>query len=158
VSDFSEQPGRDDDAGDMPVPSAAFARDLGGLFPSDVAADARVDAAVLRMAGRGSLRRRLTRRTFQWGASAAAIAAALLLAVRLVHPPASTPAGVVAFSPAGIDHGGRVTILDAFYVARQLRDGRPPDKSWDVNHDGVVDQKDVDALARQAVRLNGGMQ
>jgi hypothetical protein len=52
--------------------------------------------------------------------------------------------------------GHRVTILDAFSLARQLKAGKTPDKSWDVNQDGRVDQADVDALAARAVALPKG--
>jgi hypothetical protein len=54
--------------------------------------------------------------------------------------------------------GATVTILDAYSLARQLKANGHPDKSWDVNHDGVVDQRDVDQLADQSVRLTGSAQ
>ena len=57
-----------------------------------------------------------------------------------------------------MDGNGRIDILDAFTVARALADkGRtgPLPAAWDVNGDGVVDQKDVDWLANAAVRVGG---
>jgi hypothetical protein len=54
-----------------------------------------------------------------------------------------------------------VDILDAFAVARQLRDGggKPVTVNQinsveDVNGDGVIDQKDVDLIARTAVSVS----
>jgi hypothetical protein len=34
-----------------------------------------------------------------------------------------------------------------------LKSGRKPEAKWDINQDGVVDQKDVDEIAQAAVRL-----
>ena len=52
-----------------------------------------------------------------------------------------------------IDRNGRVDILDAFALARQIEagSGRLPD--GDINGDGVVDAGDVDAIALKAVAL-----
>jgi hypothetical protein len=59
-------------------------------------------------------------------------------------------------APASAAVRGRVTILDAFALARHLKAGDAMQAEWDTNHDGVVDRKDVDALAMAAVRVVGG--
>jgi len=50
-----------------------------------------------------------------------------------------------------IDQNGQVDILDAFAMARFIRDGRS--EGWDVNGDGRFDQEDVDLVASEAVML-----
>lgn len=118
--------------------------DLAALFPP-IRVPPAVDAAVLANIARQSARIRRMRVLLRWGGGAAAAAAVLLVSVHLwtSRPPAYHP-------------GARVTILDAFTLARQLKAGEKIDPSWDVNHDGVVDQRDVDALASRAVSLSAG--
>src|SRR5258705_13172260 len=97
---------------------------------------------------RHAARIRRMRMLLRWGGGAAAVAAMVLVALRLFpnHPPAFQP-------------GQRVTILDAFSLARQIKHGSKIDPTWDINRDGTIDQKDVDALAAQAVALpKGGIQ
>jgi hypothetical protein len=55
---------------------------------------------------------------------------------------------------ADIDRNGRVDIIDAFALSRLLAAGTPPRPAWDVNGDGTVDERDVAAVAAQAVRLD----
>ncbi len=100
------------------------------------------------------------------GPLAAAAAAVLLiafLAPRMFAParPATTSPGsgpglaAAPLSPntADIDGNGRIDILDAFALARSIRDHSGPQDRWDVNGDGIVDQADVTAIATTAVRL-----
>ena len=47
-------------------------------------------------------------------------------------------------------------ILDAFTLARQLKAGPVHEPRWDVNHDGIVDERDVRAIAVEVVRLDKG--
>ena len=64
-----------------------------------------------------------------------------------------------------VDSNGRVNILDAFALAREIErrgsdsesgGGREGDgaRRFDLNNDGAVDRKDVDAVALAAVRLD----
>ncbi|MGD8454179.1 MAG: dockerin type I domain-containing protein [Phycisphaerae bacterium] len=82
-------------------------------------------------------------------------AAAILLFFVLAEPTSR-----VAYEPAQplatVASHADVTILDAFALARRLKAHETPGREWDVNADGVVDQRDVDALARAAVRLENG--
>jgi hypothetical protein len=52
------------------------------------------------------------------------------------------------------DAAEKITIRDAYRVALALDSGDTPDLRYDETGDGVVDQNDIDALARIAVRLN----
>ena len=52
-----------------------------------------------------------------------------------------------------LDRSGRVDILDAFYLARQIEKQLELQSQWDVTGDGTVNQKDVDAIASTAVRV-----
>jgi hypothetical protein len=102
----------------------------------------------------------------------------------LNEPKATTRAASMPLDPKDIDHNGRVDILDAFLLARQIKAGGqlggdrlvlpgvapkagspktdlsrfsgPVSPAWDFNGDGVIDQKDVDAVAMSAVKLKGG--
>ena len=53
---------------------------------------------------------------------------------------------------ADIDGNGAVEIFDAFALARKIEQGAAA-KQADINHDGVIDSKDVAIIAQQAVRL-----
>jgi hypothetical protein len=92
-----------------------------------------------------------------WVPASAAAAAALLLAVFTQL----TPPGGDASQPRSkfaAERSRRVTILDAYALARELKDSDAPagGNGWDFNADGQVDQDDVQALALAAVRLEDG--
>jgi hypothetical protein len=53
-----------------------------------------------------------------------------------------------------VNGDGRVDILDAFALAKQVELANALKPEWDFNHDGVVDRKDAEAIARTAVRLD----
>ena len=55
-----------------------------------------------------------------------------------------------------LNHDGRVDILDAFALARQVRDGKPAPAALDLNGDGVVDRRDAEIIAAHAVKLEKG--
>jgi hypothetical protein len=73
-----------------------------------------------------------------------------------MSPPAAGAANV-RLAAEDIDRNGVVNVLDAFAVARGIKSHRTQ-PAWDVNHDGVVDQQDVDLIANTAVRVKGGVQ
>lgn len=98
------------------------------------------------------------RRVAKWSAAAAAVLliVAVVSIAQLVNKPptpSSDQPGAIASGAAGdLDHNGRIDILDAFLLARSLEAGRTMIAA-DVNGDGVVDHRDVDALAALAVAL-----
>ncbi|MBN1123820.1 MAG: hypothetical protein JXA82_02355 [Sedimentisphaerales bacterium] len=88
--------------------------------------------------------------------SAAAVAAILIIGFTLTHtePPHTPTMSVMLASVAqDIDRNGRVDIRDALKLARRIETAEPIRPEWDLNHDGAVDQADVDAVAYAAVRL-----
>lgn len=107
-----------------------------------------VDMAVLATAKLRLRRQRRFRRLARWAgvAAAAAIIAVAVYTLPVAHQPAAKQVARVAARP---------TILDAFQLARQLEQGPILDRRWDINGDGVVDRRDVDALALAAVSLKG---
>lgn len=106
------------------------------LAPRPMAVPAAVDAGVL------ALMRRSRMRVVRW---VSAVAALLLAAIGISH---LWPAPV---APGDVDRSGRVDILDAYHLALRVRDGKA-EKRFDLDGDGRVDQGDIDAIAREAVR------
>lgn len=90
-----------------------------------------------------------------WVAAAAAIL--LLLAIpQFFMQPAPGPARDSKFAQGDLNHDGHVDILDAFALARQLKQGGTKNLQLDANGDGVVDDRDVATLAARAVKLERG--
>jgi hypothetical protein len=138
--------GHDERRPDVP---GRLADDLARLQHTPVVPPA-VDMAILASAQLKLHRQVRSRRLVRWAGGAVAAAAVLVAAVFL-SPPAQQPAAMrEARIPA------RPTILDAFNLARQLERGPVHDPRLDINHDGTIDRKDVDALASAAVQLKGG--
>jgi hypothetical protein len=104
------------------------------------------------MAGRhlGMARRRMMRRLMWGGAVAAGVLAAAWVGWGIARRGTEQGREVARAVPV-MD---AADIRDAYYLARQIKAG-VRDAAWDVNHDGVVDQKDVDELGAAAVRLKG---
>jgi hypothetical protein len=50
----------------------------------------------------------------------------------------------------------RLDIVDALILAKQLKAGPVRDERWDVNGDGVVDERDLRAITAEVVRLDKG--
>ena len=92
-------------------------------------------------------------RYMRWGLATAASVGLVsgLLWLQMNDQP--DPVGPVAIED--IDASGGVDILDAFVVARHVRDGLPFSKSMDVNGDGTIDKQDIRQIAMRAVTLNG---
>ncbi len=138
-----------------------LARDLAALANQRIEVPSDIDDAVM-AAARSALseRRRGTvagRRWAPWTAAAAGLAlvvwAGSLLLTRTV-PLRGVPQQLVSV-PGDLDRSGRVDILDAFALARQLDSDIAP-TAGDFNGDGRVDRADVDAIAMAAVRLTEG--
>jgi hypothetical protein len=102
----------------------------------------------------GIARRRARRRALvPWMAAAASVAAAAWVSQTLLHRQQPTPPGSVV-AREDVNGDGRVDILDAFVLARQIErtDARQPD----LDGDGRVDKRDVDVVAARAVKLERG--
>lgn len=140
---------------------------LARLFASEAAVAPEADAAILAEARRHFARMHRPRRVVRWIAAGAAAAAAVL-AVHLATftrersresaaPAAPRAKASRTAAREDIDGDGRVDILDAFALARRLEAGGRPRSEWDVNHDGQVDDADVQLVARAAVELDRGV-
>ncbi|HWE95210.1 MAG TPA: dockerin type I domain-containing protein [Tepidisphaeraceae bacterium] len=133
---------------------AGLREDLLRLHAPAAPVPPQIDAAILSRAKAGYAKRVRWRPVARWaalaGSIAAAVAIAFVLRAALFHP---TPHQLARFAPGDIDGNGRVDILDAYLLAKRLGAGVKPDRAWDVNGDGVVDQKDVDWIANRAVRI-----
>jgi len=116
--------------------------------------DDRVRAA----AARGRSTRMLIRFRRWIPASAAALAACLLLSVWAVAPRFRAPPALerqsAKLSPAeDLNGDGRVDILDAFRLAHRIDRHESLEPRWDFTGDGHIDRRDVDRVAAAAVRL-----
>jgi hypothetical protein len=57
------------------------------------------------------------------------------------------------FAREDLNHDGTVDILDSFALARELKSGNRLPAGFDVNGDGVVDERDVALIAARAVAI-----
>ena len=100
-------------------------------------------------------RRRAQRKAItRWTALAAAVVLCALVVQALFHR--GPFAGRQTFAREDLNHDGTVDILDAFQLARELKQGAQPDPTRDFNRDGKIDAADVDVLAARAVSLEKG--
>jgi hypothetical protein len=161
-----------DDQADIDV-SDKFSDDLKALFEGAGQVPPQRDRAILDAAFEHLSRRRKTRRILRWtvGVSAATVvAAAAVIMIGLVIMPTLDREKELPVSPdtlnswyfeqainEDIDGSGRVDILDAFALARQIENKGEKNPAWDINGDGAINQKDVDSVALAAVRLSKGV-
>lgn len=139
----------------------ALSSGLKSLFASRVQPTADADEIVgaeirqhfARTAGRSATpRSRISWRVFPW-----AVAAVILISVLswMIWPGyhSNQPTPLLAHQPADFDGNGRIDILDAMSLAGVLQMSQPNETQFDLNGDGAFDQRDVDFVAMQAVRL-----
>jgi hypothetical protein len=80
----------------------------------------------------------------------------LVIIPQSLRKPGAPPTAAPRFAHEDINHDGQVDILDAFALARQLKAGATPNPQLDLNGDGVVDERDLAAVAARAVSLEKG--
>jgi hypothetical protein len=114
-----------------------------------------VDEAILRAAHLHLTRPKKRKQILivRWAFAMSAAAAVLVIIPRLLQKPGPAPA---RFEREDVNHDGRVDILDALILARQMKSGNVLGPQLDVNGDGLVDDRDVAAIAARAVRLDKG--
>jgi hypothetical protein len=109
-----------------------------------------LDARILSRAKADYARRTRFRPALRWisaiTAVAAAVAIAFIVQATLLHP-------AVHLAKGDINGNGRIDMLDAYVLAKRVASGGKLDPAWDVNGDGMVDQKDVDWIASAAVSI-----
>jgi len=136
-----------------------FRKDLASLTCGYVKIPQEVDQAVLRKATSALARTEPAR--FKYGKPIAWLAAAASLTLviwisGLFRSSTTAPLqATVASIPGDLDRNGRVDILDAFQLARELDDDIAP-TAGDINADGVIDRADIEAIAMKAVTLEQG--
>jgi hypothetical protein len=108
-----------------------------------------LDEAVIR-AGREHLAKPGPRRPYWLRLLLWSTAPATLVVFLLVR---HSPDG---FAGEDLNRDGKVDILDAFQLARELRSPTTPGQRRDFNNDGAVDQLDVEWIAAEAVKLPRG--
>jgi len=121
-------------------------RDLRRVFGSSVQIPATIDAALAR-AAREQLRPRRGPAFLRPVFVTVAAAAALLLATLFVLPRRAVR--------EDFDRNGCVDVLDAYRLALALQRGDAVPASMDLDGDGRVDRRDVEAIAARAVRVHG---
>jgi hypothetical protein len=144
---------------DIPGPEQLpeLARDLSAMHVEPVPAE--VDEAILEMARHSLGRPRRIGRLAPLGGVAAAIA----ITVWIAWPGAQRTPGPAAIV-GDINSDGRVDILDAFALAKTLDarrhgvTGQALRNGWDVTGDGLIDRRDVDAIATMAVSITSNTQ
>lgn len=96
--------------------------------------------------GRARRRARLVRIA---GAAAAVVLLAAIVPVLLTREGSSTT------TLAGdLDNSGTIDMLDAYRLAMLVQDGGAIDTVHDLTADGLIDDRDVDAVAAHAVRMD----
>ena len=145
--------------------SGKLSADLDTLFKPQLSVPPEVDRAILDRAGRHFAGRKFTqvaRRRFRWVSlwKVAAAAAVVIFAfsLNLTNRPAPTVHRAVLAKAGAVDfdRNGRVDILDAFKLARQIELASNRGADLDINGDGLVNRGDVDTVALAAVRLDKG--
>ena len=136
-----------------------FGEDLKSVYGARRGVPVEVDRAILAEARKHLGKKRPRLRIGRWAVSAAAVAAVVVFA--FVHDYDAGDSGQMAMFDMeaikeDIDRNGRVDILDAFVLARRVEASDGFDAEWDINGDGIVDSKDIDAVAARAVRINKG--
>lgn len=137
-----------------PQPGSRLTRALGGLATAAVFIPPAVDESVLEQARPHLARIKAGRPRWQragWLALAASVVLAAVVAQTMLHR-----GGGRQFAREDLNHDGRVDILDAFQLAREIKNGTAQAKTGDFNGDGKVDEADVEILAKRAVSLEKG--
>ncbi len=151
---------------DLQAPPA-LGHDLKKLYAPPSAIATTTDDMIFAYAQRQSVGRRRKRLLIRWALPPAAAAAIIMWVVvsPFVAPdvddtPHFEAANRVATRQLAdhrdIDGNGRVDILDALALARNIKENRIDEQPWDFNGDGLINRKDVDTVAQSAVSLNKG--
>jgi hypothetical protein len=152
-----------DEDSDFRIPSRLSA-DLNALFEPQIGVPPEVDRAVMDRAYKhftilqsGQGRRRRVHWAWRIAAAAAVVIFAFSLDLTKQAGPTTDSLSLSKTQAVDIDRNGRVDILDAFKLARQIESNGQTESEWDINGDGLIDHNDVDVVALAAVRLDKGV-
>lgn len=146
--------------------SSKLSADLNVLFEPKRPVPPEVDRAVSDRIHRHFVFEKPTkdnRRRLRWAGLWKVAAAAAVVIFAFSLDLTKKPAPIIDYSvrtgaqATDIDLNGRVDILDAFTLARQIKDAGQVESKWDMNGDGLIDDNDVDIVALAAVRLDKGV-
>ena len=146
--------------------SPKLSADLDALFKPQLSVPPEVDRAILdraaqHFAGRkfAKSRRRRFRWVALWKVAAAAAVVIFAFSLNLTDKPGPTVDRVILAKAGAVDfdRNGRVDILDAFKLARQIELASDSRADLDINGDGLIDRGDVDMVALAAVSLDKGV-
>jgi hypothetical protein len=149
---------RDNDSADSPAPPRLIAALRQGQSQR-VFVPPTVDEAVLRAARQhlAPVKQRSPAPLAHWFRWLAFATACVLLCVVFWLTRSGSPLNrAPAYAHEDLSRDGRVDILDAFLLARQLQSGDKPGPSLDLNGDGAADHRDVETIAAEAVKLEKG--
>lgn len=155
MTENAHQPDSNDPRTDL----QGLAQGLKTLYAARVQPAAEVDES-LRVEIRNHFARTAASPRRHWRTLPWAIAAVILISVTswLIWPGYQPPkhAPLIAHQPSDIDRNGRIDILDALQLAEILDGGLASSAAfaYDINKDGTFDQRDVDFIAMEAVRLS----
>ena len=125
-----------------------------GIFVPPYVDNAVLKAAHKHLAGSKVSRRRLLRYLRLWPAIAVSAVVIICINLSLFKMTLSHHELEVGYAREDLNHDGKVDILDSFALARELKSNKRLPATYDVNGDGVVDQRDVLLIATHAVQLN----
>jgi len=159
--------GQFDDNSGLKV-SEELKTDLGDLFKPQHSVPPEIDRAILDKASgkliRPQRRHNIIRRIGIIAATAAVVIFAFSLDLSRKPKQSTTVSYFAETRSADIDLSGRVDILDAFKLARQIESANNSElilslrkQGFDMNGDGLVNRGDVDFIAKAAVRLDKGV-
>ncbi|MBC8217679.1 MAG: hypothetical protein H8E73_04385 [Planctomycetes bacterium] len=146
--------------------SLKLTEDLDALFKPQFSMPPEVDRAILDRARTHFAGRQFTqvgRRGFRWvglwkvAAAAAVVVLAFSLNLTNKPEPALYRTVLVKAGAVDFDRNGRVDILDAFKLARQIELASNTRTDLDINGDGLINRDDVDVVALAAVSLDKGV-
>ncbi|MHC4567565.1 MAG: dockerin type I domain-containing protein [Planctomycetota bacterium] len=138
---MTERTGHFDEDLDAGV-STKLSADLEALFEPQLSVPPEIDRAVLDRASR-----HFAGRHAMWKVAAAAAVVIFAFSLNLTDKP----------EPADFDRNGRVDILDAFKLAKQIEVASNSTANLDINGDGLINRDDVDTVALAAVSLDKGV-
>ena len=144
-----------DENGHLEAPGKLVAG-LRALFETDVPVPPEIDRRILATGRERFARPRSRLLVLRWSTVAAAavcLLVAFLVSMQGKRTTPTPPALVGLAAKEDFDRNGQVDILDAFALARRIKASDEYKGEWDINRDGLVNQKDVDMIAMAAVSL-----
>ncbi len=171
---MTEKKGHFDEDLDLRI-SPKFSEDLNTIFKPQFSVPPELDRAIMDKAHQHFIPKHWRHRIFHhislWRIAAAAAVIIFAFSLNLTQKPGPSTSRTVLVNAQAIDidRNGRVDILDAFKLARNIESadrtktnlspvsstGQALQKQgWDINGDGLVNRNDVDSVALAAVSLS----